>query len=114
MISYLDTLMKTESERIETIMRMRRILFAGFVACMEDTRLSKCEMFIELVGGAGCVGGREKCGWGVSWNTSELSVSTPTSGRLRPRARGNGARRRNVLWPKRSLWRKPGLDYGMQ
>ena len=32
-----------------------RILFAGFVARMEDTTLSKCVMFGELVGGAGCV-----------------------------------------------------------
>ena len=39
---------------------MRRILFAGFVARMEDTRLPKCVMFGELVGGAGCVGGQEK------------------------------------------------------
>ena len=27
---------------------------------MEDTRLPKCVMFGELVGGAGCVGGQEK------------------------------------------------------
>ena len=27
---------------------------------MEDTRLNKCVMFGELVGGAGCVGGQEK------------------------------------------------------
>ena len=27
---------------------------------MEDTRLSKCVMFREMVGGAGCVGGEEK------------------------------------------------------
>ena len=27
---------------------------------MEDTRLPKCVMFVELVGGAGCVGGQEK------------------------------------------------------
>ena len=38
----------------------KRILFAGFVACMEDTTLPKCMMFGELVGGAGCVGGQEK------------------------------------------------------
>ena len=37
----------------------RRILFAGFVACMEDTRLPGRFMF-ELVGGAGCVGGPKK------------------------------------------------------
>ena len=34
-------------------------MFAGFVACKEDTRLSKCVMFGELVGGAGCLGGQE-------------------------------------------------------
>ena len=40
-ISYLDTLMETESESIEATLRGRRILFAGFVAFMEDTRLPK-------------------------------------------------------------------------
>ena len=45
--------MKTGSESIEAILRRRRILFAGFVARMEDTRLPKCVMFGELVGGAG-------------------------------------------------------------
>ena len=59
-ISYLDTLIKTGSESIEATLRRRRILFAGFVARMEDTRLPKCVMFGEMVGGAGCVGGQEK------------------------------------------------------
>ena len=59
-IFYLDTLMKTGSGSIEANLRMRRILFAGFVARMEDTRLPKCVMFRVLVGGAGCVGGEEK------------------------------------------------------
>ena len=59
-ISYLDTLIKTESESIEATLRRRRILFAGFVARMEDARLPKCLMFGELVGGAGCVEGQEK------------------------------------------------------
>ena len=59
-ISYLDTLVKTGSESIEATLRRRRFLFAGFVARMEDTRLPKCAMFGELVGGAGCVGGQEK------------------------------------------------------
>ena len=40
-------------------------------------------------------GAREKSGWGVSWTTSELLASTPTSGRLQPRTRGNGAERQN-------------------
>ena len=35
-------------------------MFAGFVARMEDTRLPKCVMFGELVGGAGCVVDQEK------------------------------------------------------
>ena len=35
-------------------------MFAGFVMRIEDTRLPKCVMFGELVGGAGCVGGQEK------------------------------------------------------
>ena len=57
-ISYLDTLMKTGSESIEATLRKRRILFAGFVARMEDTRLPKCVMFGEFVGGAGSAGGQ--------------------------------------------------------
>ena len=31
---------------------------------MEDTRLPKCLMFGEIVGGAGCLGGQEKEGMG--------------------------------------------------
>ena len=41
-------------------MRRRRILFAGFVARMGDTRLPKRVMFGELVRGVSCVGGQEK------------------------------------------------------
>ena len=52
--------MKTGSASIEATLRRRRILFAGFVARMEDTRLPKCVMFGEMVGGAGCVGGQGK------------------------------------------------------
>ena len=44
-------------------MRRRRILFAGFVACMGDTRLLKCVMFGELVGARGL---REGAGKRVS------------------------------------------------
>ena len=86
---------------------------------MEDTRLPKYVMFGELVGGAGCGGGRKNSGWLVSCETtSELSASTPTSGRLQPRTRGDGAGRRNkgrnISLQKKSLQGKPGLDYGMQ
>ena len=43
------------------IIRRRQILFAEFVARIEDTRLPKCLMFgEELVGGAGCMGGARK------------------------------------------------------
>ena len=59
-IFYLDTLVKTGSESIEATLRRRRILFAGFVARMEDTRLPKCVMFGEIMGGASCVGGLQK------------------------------------------------------
>ena len=59
-IPYLDTLLKRRSESIETNLDRMRILFAGFVARMEDTRLPKCVMFGEMVGGAGCLGGQEK------------------------------------------------------
>ena len=36
------------------------MLFAGFVARMEDARLPKCVMFGELVGGTGCGRGQKK------------------------------------------------------
>ena len=83
-----------------------------------ETAEVKCVIFVELVGGAGCVRGQEKSGCGISWTTSELSASTATNGRLQPRTRGDGAERRNkgrnISWPNGSLQRKPGLDYGMQ
>ena len=59
-IFYLDTLIKTGCESIAATLRRRRILFAGFVARMEDKRLPKCVMFGEMLGGAGYVGGQEK------------------------------------------------------
>ena len=60
LIFYLGTLTKTGSESIEATLRRRWILFAGFVARIEDTRLPKCVMFGELAGGAGCVRGQGK------------------------------------------------------
>ena len=59
-ISYLDTLLKTGNESIEATLRRRRILFAGFVARMEDTRLPKCVMFGEMVGAPAVWGGRKR------------------------------------------------------
>ena len=64
-ISYVETLLKTESESIEATLRKRRILFAGFVARMENTKLSKCVMFGELVWGTVSSGGQEK-----EWTTA--------------------------------------------
>ena len=77
-----DTLMKTGSESVDAMMRRSRIVFAGFVARMEDTRLPNCVMFGRVMGERGVGGGRKKSGRGISWMTSELSVLTPTSGRL--------------------------------
>ena len=59
-IFYLNTLIKTGSESIEAILRRRWILFAGFVARMKDTKLPKCVMCGEMMGGAGCAEGQEK------------------------------------------------------
>ena len=56
LISCLNTLIETGSESIHAIMRRRRALFVGFVARMEDTRLTN-ECVME---GAGCVGDQEK------------------------------------------------------
>ena len=72
-------MMEISASASHTTLRKRRILFAGFVARMEDTTLPKCVMFGELVGGAVSAGERKTSGWGVSWTTSELSVSRPTS-----------------------------------
>ena len=117
-ISYVDTLMKTGSDSIETTLRRRRILFAGFVARMEDTRLPKCVMFGKMVGGADCVGARKQSAWGVSRTTSEFSASTLTSRRLQPRTSSNGAgrrnKRRNIPWQNESLQREPRPNYGIQ
>lgn len=50
--SYLETLEQTVSKSIEVTVRKKQNLFAGFVTHMEDTRLSECVLFGELVGGA--------------------------------------------------------------
>ena len=97
----------------------RRILLVEFMARVENTKLPKYMKCGELVGAAGCVGGTGKRVDGMSpGRPPELSVSTPTKGRLQPRTRGNSARRqkmgRNVSWQNGSLQRKSGLDYDMQ
>ena len=59
-LSYADALSKTGCESVETRVRKRRILFAGFVARMGNERLPKRVMFGELEGGKGYVGGQEQ------------------------------------------------------
>ena len=60
MLSYADALAKTGCENVETTVRKRRILFAGFVARMGNERLPKRVMFGELEGGKGYMGGQEQ------------------------------------------------------
>ena len=58
----MDTLIKAESESSEATLSRRRILFAGLVARMEDTRLPKCVIFRELGGACAVWRGRKKKG----------------------------------------------------
>ena len=51
---------KTASESTEAIVRIHGLLFAGFVARMEEERLPQRVMFGKLVGGKGNSGEREK------------------------------------------------------
>ena len=111
-ISYLDTLAKMGSESIEATLRRRRILFAGFMVRMEDTRLPKCVMFGEMVGGASCVGGQKKEWMGCFLNDLRAFGINADNGRLQPRTRGNGAERenkgRNISWRNGSLQKNQG------
>ena len=117
-ISYLDTLVKTGSESIEANLRRRRILFAGFVARMEDTRLPKCVIFGEMVGGAGCVGGQEKEWMGCFLDDLRAFGINADQWTTAAQDEGNGAerqsKRRNISWQNGSLQKKQRLNYGMQ
>ena len=62
---------------------------------MEDTRLPKCMMFGELVRGAGCMGGQEKEWMGCFLDDLRAFGINDDRGQLQPRARENGAERRN-------------------
>ena len=65
--------MKTGSEIIEVITRRRRILFAGFVARMEDTKRSRRVLLGKLIGGACCVRVQKKRASGSNadqWTTA--------------------------------------------
>ena len=52
--------LETGCENVETTVRTRRIIFAGFVARMGNVTLSKRVTFGELEGGKGYVGGQEQ------------------------------------------------------
>ena len=117
-ISYLDTLVKTRSESIEATLRRWRILFAGFVTRMEDTRLPKCVMFGEMVGGTGCVGGQEKEWMGCflddlrafGINADQWTTAAQDEVEWRGTAE-QGAEHFMAKWIDAE---KPRLDYGMQ
>ena len=83
-----DTLAKTASESIEAIVRRRRILFAGFVARIEEERLLQRVMFGELVGGKGYSGGQEK-NW-LAHLKEDMSVFGMKFGEWRKAARKAG------------------------
>ena len=50
MQSYANALLRTDSESVETTVRKRRVLFAGFVARMGEERLLRRVMFREMLG----------------------------------------------------------------
>ena len=49
-MSYANALLRTDSESVETTVRRRRILFAGFVARMGEERLPRRVVFGEMLG----------------------------------------------------------------
>ena len=61
-LTYTDTLAQTGCEDVETTERKRSILFAGFVARMNNERLPKRVMFGEVDRGKGYSGWQEQ-GW---------------------------------------------------
>ena len=58
-LSYASALLRTDSESVETTVRRRKILFAGFVARMGEERLPRRVIFGEMLGGKGYSGGLE-------------------------------------------------------
>ena len=57
-LSYANTLLRTDSKSVETAVRRRRILFAGFVARLGEESLPKRVMFGGMFGGKGYAGGQ--------------------------------------------------------
>ena len=82
---------------------------------MEDTRLPKCVMFGEIVGGAGCVRGQEKEWMGRFLDDLRafgrpVDNSSPGRGGMAP----NGITRAEHFMAKWIVAETPRLDYGMQ
>ena len=109
--------MKTGSESIEATLRKRRIPFAGAVARMEDTRLPKCVMFGELVGGAVSSGGQEKEWMGCLLDDFRVFGIDPEKWTIAAQDEGECHRKskqRAELMTNGSRQREPGQHYGMQ
>ena len=117
-ISGLDKLLKTGGESIETTLSRRWILFAGFVA-LEDTRLPKCVIFGEMVGGAGCVGGQEKEWMGCflddlrafGINADQWTTAAQDKGDWRRTVEQGAEHFMAAIW---IVTEKPRLNHGMQ
>ena len=58
-LSYVNALLRKDSESVETTVRRRRIMSKGFVARMGEERLPRRVMFGEMLGGEGHYGGQE-------------------------------------------------------
>ena len=56
-LSYVNALLRTDSEGVETTVNRQRIVFAGFVARMGEERRPRRVMFEEMFGGKGYSGG---------------------------------------------------------
>ena len=69
---------------------------------MEDTILPECEIFGELMEGAGCVGGQEKEWMGCFLDELRAFGINADQWTMQPRTRENGAERqnkgRNISW----------------
>ena len=106
MISYLDTVIKTGSESIETTLRREANLVCGVCGAHGGCETPEVRDVRRVGGGRGLRGGPGQ------------RVDGVFPGRLQPRTRGNDAGRRrkgqNVSWRNGSLQRKPWLDYGMK
>ena len=59
-LSYANALLRADTESVETTVRRRRMLFAGFAARMGEERLPRRVMFGEMLGGKGYSGVQER------------------------------------------------------